>query len=557
MSRFTYSRRSFLKQASGAAIVRSAGIVIGSGPLAALAQAKPSSDSSPARVFIDSRRTIAPLDRNLFGSFLEHLGRAIYGGIYEPGSKFSDSNGFRKDVLDEVRQIGVPIVRYPGGNFVSGYHWLDGVGPKQDRPRVLDKAWNSIEPNQFGTNEFMAWCKAAGASPLMGLNLGTGTPEQAAALVEYCNVEKGTKWSDLRRQHGFAEPYEARHWCLGNEMDGPWQIGHMSATEYGIKAADAARQMRSVERSLKLVACGSSGPGMPTYLEWDREVLEQCYDYVDGLSLHRYFTNTPEDTGGDSDQNDTAGDTTKYLAMNLSMERQIAETAAVCDEVRGHKRSPKKLWLSFDEWNVWYRARSGDAVDGHRTEAPHLLEEVYNLEDALLVGGLINSLIRNADRVKIACLAQLVNVIAPIMTNPDGMFRQTIFYPYSWALRYAKGAVLNLLVESASYTVPGLDSVAYVDVSGTLDDLAGTATIFALNRDLSKPQKVELQWQDRSPSKVVAAWLLTGDDLKAANSFADPKRIVPQAFSIGAPKGSRSVLELPAHSYAAIQWSLA
>ena len=548
MSRFTYSRRSFLKQASGAAIVRSAGIVIGSGPLAALAQAKPSSDSSPARVFIDSRRTIAPLDRNLFGSFLEHLGRAIYGGIYEPGSKFSDSNGFRKDVLDEVRQIGVPIVRYPGGNFVSGYHWLDGVGPKQDRPRVLDKAWNSIEPNQFGTNEFMAWCKAAGASPLMGLNLGTGTPEQAAALVEYCNVEKGTKWSDLRRQHGFAEPYEARHWCLGNEMDGPWQIGHMSATEYGIKAADAARQMRSVERSLKLVACGSSGPGMPTYLEWDREVLEQCYDYVDGLSLHRYFGN---------DQNDTAGDTTKYLAMNLSMERQIAETAAVCDEVRGHKRSPKKLWLSFDEWNVWYRARSGDAVDGHRTEAPHLLEEVYNLEDALLVGGLINSLIRNADRVKIACLAQLVNVIAPIMTNPDGMFRQTIFYPYSWALRYAKGAVLNLLVESASYTVPGLDSVAYVDVSGTLDDLAGTATIFALNRDLSKPQKVELQWQDRSPSKVVAAWLLTGDDLKAANSFADPKRIVPQAFSIGAPKGSRSVLELPAHSYAAIQWSLA
>jgi alpha-N-arabinofuranosidase len=548
MSRFTYSRRSFLKQASGAAIARSAGIVIGSGPLAALAQAKPSSDSSPARVFIDSRRTIAPLDRNLFGSFLEHLGRAIYGGIYEPGSKFSDSNGFRKDVLDEVRQIGVPIVRYPGGNFVSGYHWLDGVGPKQDRPRVLDKAWNSIEPNQFGTNEFMAWCKAAGASPLMGLNLGTGTPEQAAALVEYCNVEKGTKWSDLRRQHGLAEPYEARHWCLGNEMDGPWQIGHMSATEYGIKAADAARQMRSVERSLKLVACGSSGPGMPTYLEWDREVLEQCYDYVDGLSLHRYFGN---------DQNDTAGDTTKYLAMNLSMERQIAETAAVCDEVRGHKRSPKKLWLSFDEWNVWYRARSGDAVDGHRTEAPHLLEEVYNLEDALLVGGLINSLIRNADRVKIACLAQLVNVIAPIMTNPDGMFRQTIFYPYSWALRYAKGAVLNLLVESASYPVPGLDSVPYVDVSGTLDDPAGTATIFVLNRDLSKPQKVELQWQDRSPSKVVAAWLLTGDDLKAANSFADPKRIVPQAFSIGAPKGSRSVLELPAHSYAAIQWSLA
>jgi alpha-N-arabinofuranosidase len=322
----------------------------------------------------------------------------------------------------------------------------------------------------------------------------------------------------------------------------------MSATEYGIKAADAARQMRSVDRSLKLVACGSSGPAMPTYLEWDREVLEQCYDYVDGLSLHRYFGN---------DQNDTGGDTAKYLAMNLSMERQIAETAAVCDLVRGHKRSPKKLWLSFDEWNVWYRERSVDAMDGHRTEAPHLLEEVYDLQDALLVGGLLNSLIRNADRVKIACLAQLVNVIAPLMTNADGMFRQTIYYPYSWALRYAKGDVLNLLVESASYTVPGLDTVPYVDVSGTLDSVGGTATVFVLNRDLSKSQRVELQWQDRSPAKVLTSWLLTGDDLKASNSFATPQRVAPQAFSVGPLKGSRSIFEMPAHSYAAIQWSLA
>ncbi len=219
MNRFSRSRRRFLKQASGA-IAGSASMMIGSHPLRGFAQTKPLADSAPARVYIDSRRTIAPLDRNLFGSFLEHLGRAIYGGIYESGSKLSDANGFRKDVLEEVRKLGVPIIRYPGGNFVSGYHWLDGVGPKQDRPRVLEKAWDSIETNQFGTNEFMAWCKAVGALPLMGLNLGTGTPEQAAALVEYCNVEKGTKWSDLRRQHGIADPYGARYWCLGNEMDG-------------------------------------------------------------------------------------------------------------------------------------------------------------------------------------------------------------------------------------------------------------------------------------------------------------------------------------------------
>src|SRR6266700_2266520 len=353
------------------------------------------------RVVIDSSRRLAQLPRNIFGSFIEHLGRAVYGGIYEPGSKFADSNGYRKDVLEEIRHLGVPIIRYPGGNFVSGYNWLDGVGPKQDRPRVLDRAWNSLNSNQFGTNEFLAWCKAVGTEPLMGLNLGTGTSEQAADLVEYCNVSNGTRWSDLRRKHGFPEPYKIQRWCLGNEMDGPWQIGHMSANEYGTKAADAARQMRYVDPSLKLVACGSSGPGMPTYLEWDREVLEQCYEYVAGLSLHRYFENA-ELPGGDS---------AKFLAMNLSMERQIAETIAVCDLVRGHKRSPKKLWLSFDEWNVWYRERRGDAVNGHGKMAPHLLEEIYNLEDALLVGGLINSLVRNSDRVKLACLAQLVNVI--------------------------------------------------------------------------------------------------------------------------------------------------
>jgi alpha-N-arabinofuranosidase len=285
---------------------------------------------------------------------------------------------------------------------------------------------------------------------------------------------------------------------------------------------------------------------MPTYLEWDREVLEQCYDYVDGLSLHRYFGNTAKETGGD---------TAKYLALNLSMERQIAETLAVCDMVRGHKRSPKKLWLSFDEWNVWYRANKGDDVDGHRKEAPALLEEVYNLEDALLVGGLLNALIRHADRVKIACLAQLVNVIAPIMTNADGLFRHTIYYPYSWALQWARGSVLSLASECATYDVPDFDQVPYLDVAGTYDDAAGKVTLFVLNRDLGKSRSVELIWQDRSPGKVVAASVLTGDDLKASNSFAAPQRVAPQAFTVSAAKGSRTVLEIPARAYAAIQWS--
>src|SRR3954468_5810652 len=478
---FSANRRRFLQKVAGAGIALSTNQLLGRFSFAQSSSA-PSGDVT--RIYVDPRRTISPIDPNLFGSFLEHLGRAIYEGIYDPKSKLADENGFRKDVADEIRKLSVPIIRYPGGNFVSGYNWLDGVGPKQDRPVILDKAWNSLNSNQFGTDEFMAWCKMVGTKPLMGLNLGTGTTEQAAALVEYCNIEKGTSWSNLRRKHGIAEPYRVENWCLGNEMDGPWQIGHMTATEYGLKAQDAARQMRYVDSSLKLIACGSSGPFMPTYLEWDREVLEQCYDYVDGLSLHRYFDNS-DTTGGDS---------SAFLAMNLTMDKQIAETLAVCDMVRGHKRSPKKLWLSFDEWNVWYRERHGDAVDGKKTEAPHLLEEIYNFEDALLVGGLINTLIRNSDRVKIACLAQLVNVIAPIMTNSNGLFRQTIFYPYAWGIQYGRGDALNVLVESSSYEVKkvkGLDQAPHIDVAGARNSSDGSISLFVLNRDLAKSHEVE------------------------------------------------------------------
>jgi len=535
------SRRDFLADASKTGIALGANLAFG-GHMSG--QSPAANAGQPIRIYADSRRTLAPVHREVFGSFLEHLGRAIYEGIYDPQSKLSDSNGFRKDVLEEIKKLGVPIVRYPGGNFVSGYNWLDGIGPKANRPSVLDKAWNSINSNEFGTDEFLAWCRLVGTEPLLGLNLGTGTAEQAAALVEYCNLEKGTRWSDLRRKNGIAEPYKVQKWCLGNEMDGPWQIGHMSAAEYGLKAADAARQMRYVDPSLKLVACGSSGPGMPTYLEWDREVLEQCYEYVDAISLHRYFTNA-EETGGDS---------SKFLAMNLSMERQIDEVAAVSDMVRGHKRSPKKLWLSFDEWNVWYRARTGDAVNGHRQGAPHLLEEVYNLEDALLVGGLINSLIRKAERVELACLAQLVNVIAPIMTNANGLLRQTIYYPYSWALEFARGSALELLVESPTYDVSGMGAVSYVDASATHQADTGKIALFLLNRDLAKPHQVEIVWEGSSP-RAGDAVVLTGSDLKAANTFDAPARVAPQKAEKPSTVGGRTTLELPPRSYTVVQWS--
>ena len=525
-------RRQFLRQVGVTGVALTADSWVGR---AAQVQTR---TSTHARVIVDPARPVASLDRRLFGSFVEHIGRCIYGGIYEPGSKLADPDGFRKDVLAEVRQLGVPIIRYPGGNFVSGYNWLDGVGPKKDRPRVLNLASNSIESNQFGTNEFLAWCRAVGTEPLLAVNLGTGTPERAANLVEYCNVEGGTRWSDLRRQHVVEKPYSIKYWCLGNEMDGPWQLGHMPAKEYGLKARDAALQMRTVDPSIKLVACGSSEVTMPTYLEWDRQTLEECYDDVDAISLHHYFGNGLE----------TGGDSSKFLAINLTMDRQIEEIIAVCDMVRGRKRSKKQLWLSFDEWNVWYRKNTEADMNGQRKEAPHLVEEVYNLEDALVVGGLIITLLRHSDRVRLACLAQLVNDIAPLVTNADGVLRQTIYYPYAWALKYGRGNALNLVVESETYEVPEIGRVPYVDIAGTFDPESGSTTLFILNRDLIKARELEVMWREGAPTRVSECQVMTGPDLKAYNSFEAPKRVIPQPLD--RPKaGARMTFELPAHSY--------
>jgi alpha-N-arabinofuranosidase len=506
----------------------------------------------PARAVLQRSRHRADLDRRLLGAFLEHLGRAIYTGVYEPGSPRADAKGFRTDVIAEVKGLGVPIMRYPGGNFVSGYNWLDGVGPKDKRPTVLERAWNSLETNQFGTNEFIEWCQLVGTEPLLGFNLGTGTPEQAVAYVEYCNVDKGTRWSELRREHGYAEPHNVRYWCLGNEMDGPWQMGTMPAREYGRKARDSARQIRVLDPTTQLIACGSSNTILPTYLVWDREVLEECYDQVDGISLHNYYGNTAALTGNDS---------ARYLAMNLDMDRQIQEIAAVCDYVQGVKKSPKRLWLSFDEWNVWYRARGGLFANGQRKFAPRLLEEEYNLEDALLVGGFLNTLLRRADRVRVGCLAQIVNVIAPLMTDATSVLRQTIYYPYAWALKHARGRVLDLQVESETYPIRAGtlradfardDVVPYLDVVATHEPKDGAVSILMLNRDLQSDRDLVVEFRELTPQRVVAAETLTGADLKAANTFARPTLVVPRPLE--APRaGATMTFRLPARSYSVVQ----
>jgi alpha-N-arabinofuranosidase len=533
-------RRTFIKQ------LLSSGALLASGPW--LASLGYSQSRGPARVVVNADRIRSNLDRRLLGAFLEHLGRAIYTGVYEPGSKLADGKGFRRDVLAEIKGLDVPIMRYPGGNFVSGYNWLDGVGPKNKRPTVLERAWNSLETNQFGTDDFIEWCRLVNTEPLLGFNLGTGTPEMAVAYVEYCNVDKGTKWSDLRRTHGYEQPHNVRYWCLGNEMDGPWQMGHCTAREYGRKARDTARQIRVLDPSLQLIACGSSNTILPTYLVWDREVLEECYDQIDGISLHNYFGNTEQLTGNSS---------ARFLAMNLDMERQIHEIGAVCDYVQGTLKSPKRLWLSFDEWNIWYRARSLPFRDGKRAFAPRLLEEVYNLEDALLVGGFLNSLLRQSARVRIGCLAQIVNVIAPLVTNETSVLRQTIYYPYAWALKYARGKVLDLQVQSEMYPIKaqGLradfardDQVPFLDVVATMDETAKQASLFMMNRDTDTERELLLDWQGITPTRVQFCETITGPDLKAVNSFEKPAQVVPRPLAAPKP-GVRMTFKLPPSSY--------
>jgi alpha-N-arabinofuranosidase len=531
------NRREFLQTLAGTGAALAAGNALSS---LGYAQTR-----GRARVAVSAGRTRASLDRRLLGAFLEHLGRAVYEGVYEPGSPLADANGFRKDVAQQVRELGVPIMRYPGGNFVSGYDWLHGVGPKSERPTVLDRAWNSIETNQFGTNEFLEWCKVVGTEPLLATNLGTGTAEMAAAYAEYCNVPGGTRWSDLRKSHGYAQPHNVKRWCLGNEMDGPWQIGRIPAREYGRKARDAAQQIRVVDRDVQLIACGSSNADMPTYLVWDREVLEECYDQVDAISLHCYYGNTESQTGKDS---------ARYLALNLDMDRQIQQIGAVCDYVQGLQRSRKRLWLSFDEWNVWYRARGGDFTNGKKTAAPHLLEEVYNLEDALLAGGFVNTLLRHAERVRVGCLAQIVNVIAPLSTNATSVLRQSTYYPYAWGLQYARGEVLDLSVESETYRADsrvGERDVPFLDIVATRDAGARRMALFLLNRDLDNEREVEVAFRDVTPSRVLAAETLTGGDLKAFNTFESPNVVRPQSLDAPAA-GERMTFKLPPRSYSAV-----
>lgn len=467
-----------------------------------------------ADLIIDKYFQIGEVDKRIYGSFIEHLGRAVYEGIYQPGSPFADEEGLRKDVIELVKELNVPVVRYPGGNFVSGYHWEDGVGPKEQRPAKVDLAWQVIETNEFGLNEFATWAKKADSEVMMAVNLGTRGVEDAKNILEYCNFKGGTYYSDLRRSHGYEEPHNIKLWCMGNEMDGPWQMGHKTAEEYGRLAQETSRLMKMLDPTIETVACGSSNLEMPTFGEWEETVLEHCYDEVDYLSLHQYYGNRDDDTAD-------------FLACNVGMDKFISSVVAICDCVKAKKRSDKQINLSFDEWNVWYHSNEADEKLEKWVKAPHQLEDVYNFEDALLVGSMLITLLRHADRVKIACMAQLVNVIAPIMTSDAGAWRQTIFYPYMYTSKYGRGTVLNTVVKAPAYKSKTYGEASYIDSVVVMNDKDETLTLFAVNKSLDGDMELNCELRQFADYHIVEQIVLTNPDMKAVNTEEAPFNVVP------------------------------
>lgn len=470
-----------------------------------------------ARFTLDPAFTVGEVDPRLFGSFVEHLGRCVYTGIFEPGHPTADADGLRQDVLDLVRELGVTAVRYPGGNFVSGYKWEDSVGPAEDRPRRLDLAWRSTETNRFGLSEYIAFLRKVGpqAEPMMAVNLGTRGVAEALELQEYANHPGGTTLSDLRAEHGDKDPFGIRLWCLGNEMDGPWQTGHKTAREYGRLAAETARAMRQIDPDVELVACGSSGQSMETFAAWEATVLEETYDLVDHISLHAYYE--PLD-----------GDVDSFLASAVDMESFIENVVATCDHVGARLKSKKRINLSFDEWNVWYMSKSQAEVSAlDWPEAPRLLEDNYSVMDAVVFGSLLIALLRHADRVAVACLAQLVNVIAPIMTEPGGpAWRQTTFFPFAQASRYGRGEVLDVRVDSPTYGTAKYGEADLLHATAVRAE-DGSVTVFAVNRSRTEPLPLDVALGALELTDVVEHSALADADPDARNTLAEPERVVP------------------------------
>lgn len=462
------------------------------------------------KMIVDKDYKIAEVDKRIYGSFIEHLGRAVYGGIYQPGHPSADEHGFRKDVIELVKDLGVTVVRYPGGNYVSNFFWEDSVGPLSERKSRLNLAWRSIEPNTFGLDEFEQWMKRINADTMMAVNLGTRGISDACNLLEYCNHPGGTKYSDFRISNGRKEPYGIHLWCLGNEMDGEWQIGRKTMDEYGRLSEETAKAMKLIDPSIELVSCGSSFMAMPTFPEWEATTLSYNYDYVDYISLHQYYGNLNNDSSD-------------YLALSDDMDSFIHKVIATCDYVKAKKRSKKTINLSFDEWNVWFHSKEEekDIIKNHPWQvAPALLEDHYNFEDALMAGLMLITLLKNADRVKIACLAQLVNAIAPIMTDVNaGAWKQTTYYPFLHASNYGRGTVLNTVVKSPVHDTLEHEDVTDIASVAVLNEEKEELTIFVVNRNIEEDHNLVVDLRSLEGYSVLEKIELISDDLKAENSL--------------------------------------
>jgi alpha-N-arabinofuranosidase len=488
---------------------------------------------STARVHLDLNRTIGETPPLLFGGFAEHFGRCIYGGLYDPDSPHADENGLRRDVLSALRDLKISILRYPGGNFVSGYDWRDGVGARDSRPVRRDKAWKSLEPNTFGTNEYIQLCRTLHCEPMLALNLGSASVEDSVQLVEYCNGSTDTPMGRLRASHGFPDPHNVRYWCLGNEMDGPWQIGHLDARSYAEKALRAARHIKSMDARNQTVLAGSSNPEMPTYPEWDRVILEHCWESIDFLSMHDYAGNWTNDTAS-------------YLASGLRFEAHLKTIARTIRNTKTVLGSSHDVKIAWDEWNVWYKDRS---ADGHWTFAPHLSEEIYNLEDALVIAQWLNVFLRHCDELKIACVAQVVNAISPLLTTPTGLLKQATYYPLLMVAQHAAGDALDVRVESPEYSTTIYGDVPLLDASATFDSKRRRLSIFLVNRSATDVQPLEILCAGISDLSLTNNHQLAGRDPKAANSFEGPDRVVPQPLRPVEIKTGTARLLLPALSF--------
>ncbi len=491
---------------------------------------------SDARVVLDALFPIGEVNRGLFGSFVEHMGRCVYGGIYEPDHPLADETGFRTDVLELTAELGVSVVRYPGGNFASNYRWEDGIGQKEQRPARRELAWRSIETNQFGLNEFIDWSRKAHVEPMLTLNLGTRGVADALNLLEYCNAEAGTLLADLRVSHGYRQPHRVRVWCLGNEVDGPWQVGHKTAEEYGRLAEETARAMKRLDPAVQLVACGSSSDDLPTFGSWEATVLRHCYDAVDYLSLHAYYEPHGDDLRS------------SFLASGARMDRFIEGTIATADHIRVAGKHAKQINLSFDEWNVWYQGEIADRDVMEWTQAPRLIENSFTVADAVVVGGLLISLLNHSDRVTLACQAQLVNVIAPIRTEPgQPAWRQTIFYPFAETAANARGTALRPAIEAPRLDTTEHGTVAAIDAAATVSGDSGA--VFLVNRNPDQPLEVEIRLQNLSPIGAARHIVLADAELTACNSLHDPNRVRLSRAAVTRDAGDRLLVALPPASW--------